>query len=363
MARRKPFFLWLILFALLLLGCEMGAAPVRPRVPPTRPAVNPEPGVPWPTKGWQTADPASQGVNPVQLAAMLDDIRAHVPGLQSALVIRHGYLVSETYFGSATADQPREIYSCTKSFIATLVGIGRDQGLIPALDTPIVDLLPADRLAAADAAKREITLEDALTMRMGLDWHEDDSGYVGVLRAEDSVQWMFDLPLENPPGTQFLYCSGCSHVLSAVIQARTGQRAADFAARYLFAPLGMGQPAWEASRDGTTLGGWGLQLTPREMAKLGYLYLHGGAWDGQQVVSAEWVRAATTQHTPTDGDLGYGYQWWINPRLGGYAALGRGGQTIFVAPEKDLVFVTTADLPNHDPIWRLIEEYVLPAME
>ena len=357
---RGPRVLLLVVVAQLA-GCAGGGAAPTPF--PTRPAVRAEPGLPWPTDGWQTADPAAQGVDAGKLAAMLDDIRANLPGLRSVLVIRHGYIVSETYFGTATADQAREIYSVTKSFIATLIGIAQDQGIVPAVDTPIADLLPAERLGQLDAAKRGITLQDTLTMRMGLGWNETDWGYVGVLRAEDSVQYMFNLPLQDPPGTQFLYCSGCSHVLSAIIQARTGQTAADFAADNLFAPLGIRDVTWEASNDGTTLGGWGLKLTPREMAKLGYLYLHEGAWDGRQVVSPEWVQAATTQQTATDGELGYGYQWWIHPRLGGYAALGRGGQMVYVAPEKDLVFVATADDLDHSPLWRLVEEYVLPAIQ
>jgi CubicO group peptidase (beta-lactamase class C family) len=346
----------------LLAGCG-GSGRAAPTPFPTRPAVRAEPDVPWPTDGWQTAEPEALGMDAGKLAAMLEDIRVNLPGLRSVLVIRHGYIVSETYFGTATAEQSREIYSVTKSFIATLIGIAKDQGVIPAVDTPIADLLPAERLDQMDDTKRAITLQDALTMRMGLSWNETDWGYVGVLRAEDSVQYMFNLPLQSEPGTEFLYCSGCSHVLSAVIQARTGQTAAEFAADYLFAPLGIGDVTWEASNDGTTLGGWGLKLTPREMAKLGYLYLHEGAWDGQQVVSPEWGEAATTQQTAADGDLGYGYQWWIHPRFGGYAALGRGGQMVYVAPEKDLVFVATADDLDHGPLWQLIEDYVLPAAE
>ncbi len=351
----------LLIVAVLLVGCGGGRVASTPF--PTRPAVRAEPDVPWPTDGWQAADPAAQGVDADKLVLMVEDIRANLPGLRSVLVIRHGYIVSETYFGTATAEQAREVYSVTKSFIATLIGIARDQGVIPAIDTPIADLLPAARLGQLDEAKRAITLQDTLTMRMGLGWNENDWGYVGLLRAEDSVQYMFNLPLQDPPGTRFLYSSGCSHVLSAVIQARTGRTAAEFSKDNLFDPLGIRDAAWEASNDGTTLGGWGLKLPPRDMAKLGYLYLHEGAWDGRQVVSPEWVQAATTQQIVTDGELGYGYQWWIHPRLGGYAALGRGGQMIYVAPEHDLVFVATADELDHGPLWRLIEEYVLPATQ
>ena len=123
--------------------------------------------------------------------------------------------------------------------------------------------------------------------------------------------------------------------------------------------------AWEMDAANIPIGGWGLQVTPRDMAKLGYLYLHNGTWDGQQIVSAEWVRAATSKHTETDSriGLGYGYQWWTYPSYGAYAALGRYGQTIFVAPDLDLVVVTTAQVDGHDPLFALIEEFVVPAVK
>ena len=106
-----------------------------------------------------------------------------------------------------------------------------------------------------------------------------------------------------------------------------------------------------------------MQLTPRDIAKLGYLYLRGGQWDGKQIVSAEWVEKATQKHVGTDDDLGYGYQWWTYPSLAAYTALGRDGQTIFVVPDSDLVIVTTADMDGHDEIFKLIEQYILPALE
>ena len=115
-------------------------------------------------------------------------------------------------------------------------------------------------------------------------------------------------------------------------------------------------------RDGVALGGWGLQLTAREMAKLGYLFLRGGAWDGEQIVTPEWVQAATAKHTTTDNANGYGYQWWTHPKFPAYMALGRFGQTIYVNPEKDLVVAIRANLPNHDPIYYLIETYIEPAV-
>jgi CubicO group peptidase (beta-lactamase class C family) len=137
----------------------------------------------------------------------------------------------------------------------------------------------------------------------------------------------------------------------------------DFAEQYLFQPLGISNVRWDTDAAGIPIGGWGLQLTPRDMAKLGYLYLQDGEWDGRQIISAQWVENATRKHTETDGDLGYGYQWWTHPSLAGYTALGRYGQTIFVIPEADLVIVTTAEIEDHDEVFQLIERYILPAAQ
>ena len=200
-------------------------------------------------------------------------------------------------------------------------------------------------------------------MRSGLDWQEGDPAYRAMYQSPDWVKFVLDAPMASPPGSRFNYCSGCSHLLSAILQQTTGMHTRDFAEQYLFKPLGLSNVMWETDAAGIPIGGWGLQLTPRDMAKLGYLYLRHGQWDGQQIISARWVETATQKHTDTDGGLGYGYQWWTYPSLGAYAALGRYGQMIFVIPEADLVVVTTAELDGHTELFRLIEQYILPAVK
>jgi CubicO group peptidase (beta-lactamase class C family) len=183
-------------------------------------------------------------------------------------------------------------------------------------------------------------------------------------RSDDWVGYVLDKPVIEPPGTQFNYCSGCSHILSSILQQATGVNTVDFAEETLFTPLGITRYQWETDSSGLSNGGWGLHLTPREMAKLGYLYLHDGKWDGQQIVSSGWVKLATQKHTETDGELGYGYQWWTYPRYEAYSALGLNGQTIFVVPGSDLIVVTTAgSFENHDEIFRLIDDYIIPAIQ
>jgi CubicO group peptidase (beta-lactamase class C family) len=298
-----------------------------------------------------------------KLALMLDSVRQQNVDLHSLLVIRNGYIVSETYFGSTTPETRREIYSVTKSFIATLVGIAIDKGLISGVERPVVEFFPDRSFANLDAAKQAMTLEHVLTMTTGLDWTEGDPAYRQIYGSRDWVQSMLDEPMRSPPGSPFNYCSGCSHLLSAIIQRQTGMNTRDFAQRELFGPLGITGAAWDTDTTGIPIGGWGLKLTPREMAKLGYLYLNGGMWDGRQIVSSEWIETATRKHTATDSELGYGYQWWTYPRWGAYAALGRYGQTIFVVPDLDLIVVTTAALDGHDPIFDLIDRTIIPAVE
>jgi len=295
-----------------------------------------------------------------QALAFIDDQDL---ALHSLLVIRHGYIVSETYYKSYHQDTTHELYSCTKSFTATLVGIALDKGSINAVNHLVLDYFPEYTPGNQDPLKKSMKLEHLLTMTSGFAWLEADQVYAELYQSSDWVSYVLDEPMAEKPGSAFNYCSGCSHLLSAIIGQATHMNTKDFAEKTLFEPLGVSGVVWHTDSDGIPIGGWGLQLTPRQMAKLGYLYLHEGQWDGQQIVSSQWVKKATQKHTETDGELGYGYQWWIYPRHGAYTALGREGQTIFVVPKSDLIIVTTAATDNHDEIFQLIEDFILPAVQ
>lgn len=311
---------------------------------------------PWPTNGWTTAAPEALGVDADKLSEMSK--AAEKLNLHSLIVIRHGVIVSETYYPPYTAETRHELYSVTKSFMSTLVGIAVDKGLLT-VDKLALDFFPDHTFANLDSRKQAMRVDDLLTMTSGLDWVEGDPTYRAMYQSSDWVQYVLDLPMTDDPGSQFLYCSGCSHILSAIVQTASGQNGRAFAEENLFKPLGI-RFDWDTDSQGIPIGGWGLQITPRDMAKLGYLYLHQGNWDTRQVVSPQWIKAATQKHIENGGG-GYGYQWWLQPELGGYSALGRYGQTIFVQPELDLVVVTTAQMESHDPIFALIEQYILPA--
>lgn len=345
-----------ILLALLLLAACQPAATALPQPTPLASPVNQS--TPWPTAGWMSASPESQGMDSARLDEMLTAAKGL--GLHSLLIVRHGLIVSETYYPPFTAETRHDMYSVTKSFISTLVGIAVDQELL-SVDDLALGFFPAQTFANLDPRKQAMTVDNLLTMSSGLNWVEGDPAYSAMYRSPDWSQYVLDLPMATDPGSRFVYCSGCSHVLSAILQAASGENTRDFAQENLFDPLGI-QVEWETDSQGIPIGGWGLQVTPRDMAKLGYLYLHQGMWEGRQIVSSEWVQSATQKQIETDGG-GYGYQWWLNPDLGGYSAQGRYGQTIFVQPELDLVLVTTAHAVSHDQIFALIEEYILPAAQ
>jgi CubicO group peptidase (beta-lactamase class C family) len=382
--RSTPSLALLFALVLLLAGCSSSpatvAAPpvptatteIRTSTPEARGTDSPvapssstptaEANADWPTEGWRTSSPEAQGLDSQKLSEMLAAIEQQQLNLHSLLIIRNGHLVSEKYFGSYQQDTRHQLYSVTKSFIATLIGIALDKGYIARTDQRIVDFFPERTFDNLDEQKATITLEDTLTMRTGLNWEEGDPAYRALYTSPDWVKYVLDEPMIAAPGSKFNYCSGCSHVLSAVLSQTTGLNTRDFADQYLFKPLGITNVNWDTDAEGIPNGGWGLQLTPRDMAKLGYLYLRHGQWEGQQIVSTAWVKNATRTHTETDGELGYGYQWWTYPSLAAYTALGLDGQTIFVVPELDLIVVTTAETYGHDQIFQLIQQYILPAV-
>jgi CubicO group peptidase (beta-lactamase class C family) len=261
----------------------------------------------------------------LKLAQMLAVIRQDsAQNLDSLLVIRHGYLVSEVYYSTEYGPNTKHrLYSVSKSFMSTLIGIALDRGILHDLRQLVLDFFPRRTFANRDARKEAMTLEDLLTMQSGLDWQEDNGNIGAMTESLDAAKFVLDEPMKEPPGSRFLYCSGCTHVLGAILEQQPGVQTLDFAKKNLFEPLGISDYQWDLDKQGVVLGGFGLHLTPRDMAKLGYLYLRGGFWDGRQIVSAAWINTATATHTDPHHHLGlgYGYQWWTYPRLGAYMAL------------------------------------------
>ncbi len=294
----------------------------------------------WPTEGWKISTPEEQGMDSETLLRMFKAIIDHKTEIHSVLIVRHGYLVTEAYF--------HHLYSGTKSFTSTSIGIAKREGLINSLDQRALDFFPDYQLINLDDRKRSMTLRHLLTMTSGLEWKQgyniNDSIFT-MTRSNDWVKFVLNLPIVTNPGDTFNYNDGVSHLLSAIVKKTTGYNPSDYAKKKLFKPIGISD-FWLSNNQNTTIGGWGLYLTPRDMTKFGYLFLNNGVWDDKQVVPSDWVKEATKKQVVFNDSSGYGYQWWV---MGGpgftqrnFAALGRFGQTICVMPDLDLVVVFTA---------------------
>jgi CubicO group peptidase (beta-lactamase class C family) len=349
--------------AFVLIAFLVSCAPSAPK---------PNPPAYWPTAGWHNSTPEEQGMDSEKLAQMVEHIQAEKLDLHSLLIVRNGYLVSELYVYPYSAEQAHWVFSVTKSVIGTLVGIAIQQGYLKDVHQTLFSLLPDQEAENLAEEKKAITLEDLLTMTSGLDCNENPAPGEAFMQASQNwVQFMLDQPVIARPGTKFNYCTSAVQLLSAMLQNVTGMSARQFANQNLFAPLGI-QPAlearWPSDPQGVTIGGYGLALTPREMAKLGFLFLNQGQWDGKTVVPADWVATSTTSHVNRGDKEGYGYLWWIDSQGKYYAALGRGGQHIFVYPAENLVVVFTAVLPYTNeadliPLKVLLNQYILPAVK
>ncbi|GAG22550.1 unnamed protein product, partial [marine sediment metagenome] len=248
-----------------------------------------------------------------------------------------------------------------------LIGLAMEEGGIGSLDLGLADLFPDRTMGNQSAWKDEMSLRDLLTMTAGFD-AEDSYLYdwVGLERmhdAPDALQYVLDLPVIEEPGTRFEYTNGVSHLLSCIITEATGVSALDYARERLFSPLGITEAEWRNDSLGRNWGYSSLYLTPHDMAKIGYLFLNGGEWDGEQVVPREWVEEATRKHVHAGTLLDdYGFQWWVSPR-GYYSAIGYKGQFIHVVPELDLIMVTTSSsAEDFDRIQDLLETFVIPAV-
>lgn len=322
----------------------------------------------WPTDGWRTATPEAVGMDPELLDGMIEHVVSNGIGADSMLVIRHGYLVSDAYFPPFDEGETHNVYSVTKSVVSTLIGIAIEEGLIaPDLDQGLDDLFPGYTYANPSPWKDEITLRSMLMMSAGFDARDsylyDWEGLDRMHDADDALQYVLDLKMAFQPGSKFEYTNGVSHLLSCLVTEATGMSALDYARQELFEPLGITESAWTNDSLGRNWGYSSLQLTPYDMAKIGYLLLRGGEWDGEQIVPSEWVEEATKEHIHAGTLLdGYGYQWWTSPE-GYYSAIGYEGQFIHVVPDLDLVMVTTGRVPeDFNRIQALLEDFVIPAV-
>jgi CubicO group peptidase (beta-lactamase class C family) len=296
----------------------------------------------WPGERWRTSTPEAQGFSSAELAKAFDFILEKQVNIHSMLVIRRGYLVMEAYFYPCSSQDLHDICSCTKSISSTLVGIAIEQGKIRSVQEPLAKLFPGRSIKNDDSRKRRITLQQILSMSSGMNYPLLGEPTLAPMRAApDMVQFILDLPVVAEPGAVFGYNSGGSHLLSALVTLRTGLTTEEFARKNLFGPLGIREISWPTDAQGISTGWGDLMMRSPDMARIGYLFLKNGRWDGKQIVSSRWVKEATQKHIDAPGAAGYGYQWWLRGDPPRFEALGRAGQRITVLPSLDAVVVFT----------------------
>jgi CubicO group peptidase (beta-lactamase class C family) len=351
----------------------------------------------WPTTGWPDATPAEQGLD----AAVLDKLHAEFASgehgyVDSMLVIRGGHVVYEKFYEhdydatfKGQPDQTRGPYnyhdpdwhpyyqrgslhtlqSVSKSVTATLIGIAIGDGKIAGAGVMAAPYFDDYKSVDNDPRRGAITLHNLLTMTAGIQWDEDSYPYTdprntcAIMEARDDwTGYVLSLPMAAEPGSTYVYNSGVTMLLDHVLFRTTGEHALAYAAKRLFAPLGISDYYWKQTPTGETDAEGGLYLTARDLAKIGYLYARDGMWEDKRILPEGWVAEATsTLSNPGYQEWRYGFQWWLLPYghddAYAWAADGYGGQYLLVLPEYDLIAVFTGWNIDGEPY--LDEDYAI----
>lgn len=292
---------------------------------------------------WETATPESQGMDPGALARLVE-YGGNVK-MDSLVVARHGRIVTEAYYAPFRADMLHRINSSTKAVVGALAGIAIARGELPPAETPVLDLFP--QAAPADPRWRAMQLRHLLDQVSGMDWDEplSDAPPRTMIEMERSGDWerfLFGRGMAQPPGERFNYNSGNSHLLALALERRTGTDLATYATRHLFEPLGITRMRWRKDPQGHAIGGYGIYLQTRDMARLGQLYLQKGEWNGQQVVPRAWAERVFAPAVEM-GFAGFRYAdgWWAIPRRNAFMMVGFHRQLVVVLPNLGIVAAVT----------------------
>jgi CubicO group peptidase (beta-lactamase class C family) len=305
--------------------------------------------------------PEAQGVSSPAVLAFVEAADTRLDSLHSFMLVRHGHVVAEGWWAPYAAASPHSLYSLSKSFTSTAVGLAAAEGKL-SIDDPVLKFFPDEAPADPSANLKAMRLSDLLRMSTG---HQTEPPR---RPAEPWAKSFLAHPVPFKPGTHFLYNTSATYMLSAAVQKATGQTVLDYLRPRLFEPLGIENPAWEKSPQGVTAGGYGLSVRTEDIAKFGQLYLQKGKWRGRQLVPEGWVEAATARQTSngsspqSDWDQGYGYQFW-RCRHGAYRGDGAFGQYCIVLPDKDAVVAITSGVKDMQAVLNLVWDKLVPALQ
>ncbi len=304
-----------------------------------------------------------QGLTSAALDAFVAALDASEQEFQTVMLLRHGHVVLEAEWTPYRLPDPHLLYSVSKSFTSTAIGLAVDAGLLT-IDDKVVSFFGPEELPETISDNlAAMSVRHLLTMSTG---HSEDT-VQRMSRDERMVQKFLGLEVQHEPGAPFVYNSGATYMLSAILQKLTGETLLEYLRSRLFAPLGITEATWGSSKEGITFGGWGLSLGTESMAKFGQLLLQRGVWEGEQLVPAEWLEAATTKQVSNnepnpDWQQGYGFQFWRG-RHNTYRADGAFGQFILAIPDHDAVLIITSAASNMQAELDLIWDHLLPALE
>ncbi len=324
-------------------------------------------------------------MNQQQISELEKTILSDYGNIAGIVVLRNGKTLYEGYFNGCSPDTAIHVFSVTKSIVSILMGIALDKDFIKSIDQKVLDFFPDYTIKRGEKTIQSVSIKTMLTMTAPYKYKS--TPYTKYFTDDDNVRFSLDVLGGKTPIGKFRYAPIVGpDILSGILVKATGQSLLDFAREYLFHPLGItvasnvtfatkeelfafyndkGISGWVAGPKGVNTAGWGLTLTATDLAKIGQLYLSGGKWNNKQIVSAEWVSESTKEHSRWEElNLSYGYLWWVGIGNGGYAAMGDGGNAIYVSPNKRLV-VSIASLfkPTAKDRLEFIRQHIEPMID
>lgn len=310
--------------------------------------------------------PEAEGIPSAAILGFIEMLEQHahpLDAVESFMLLRHGKVVAEGWWAPYRPEVPHLLYSLSKSFTSSAIGIALEEGLL-SIDDPVLKFFPDDAPENPSEHLRAMTVRHLLTMNTG--HHEDTLSRVWGGSDTNWPRAFLSLPVEHEPGTWFVYNTPATYMLSVIITQLTGEFLIDYLRPRLFDPLGIDNPTWDPDPQGRSVGGAGLHITTDGIARFGQMYLQKGVWNGQRLLTEAWIADATAAHSDNsitqsnpDWTVGYGYQFWRN-RTEGYRGDGAFGQFCIVLPEQDVVLATTSGVRDMQRVLDAVWEHLLP---